>query len=158
MIAESTPFGGIDLNTTDTEAYNERDPWQRWFEKVVDLIETYDIDLWSYINCDWESQPMWHNVGFGDTRLSSNEEVLKMWHDLIINGNGTQKFLMAGTLRECGEQKTIVKKSGFIDIEVGFGLPLAFLCATLAVLIKMYSSSHRRHRGNTSEQIPLVPT
>jgi hypothetical protein len=158
MIAESTPFGGIDLNTTDTEAYNESDPWQRWFGKVVDLIETYDIDLWSYINCDWESQPMWHNVGFGDTRLSSNEKVMRMWHDLIINGNGTQKFLMAGTLRECGEQKTIVKKSGFIDIGVGYGLPLACLFAALAVLIKIASSPNRRHRGNASEQIPLVPT
>jgi hypothetical protein len=25
----------------------------------------YDIAMWWYINCDWESQPMWHNIEFG---------------------------------------------------------------------------------------------
>ena len=45
MIAESTPFGGINLNTTDTVAYGENDPWDRWFGKVIDLIERYDVSL-----------------------------------------------------------------------------------------------------------------
>jgi hypothetical protein len=43
MIAESTPFGGINLNSTDSVNYGEIDPWERWFGKVIDLIERYDV-------------------------------------------------------------------------------------------------------------------
>jgi len=157
MIAESTPFGGINLNTTDTVAYGENDPWDRWFGKVIDLIERYDIDLFSYINCNWESQPMWHNVGFGDTRLSSNKEVLSKWHDLVINGKGSQRFLMAGTLNECAKPEVTAKKSRFADTEVGFVALLACLFVASVMLIKMCTASnHRRHQATASEQTPLV--
>lgn len=87
MIAESTPFGGIVS-------------WQDWFEPILQLIDEYDISMWSYINCNWEVQPMWHNVGFGDTRLAINDDVMQHWHDEVIQGD---RFLGAGSLNEyCG--------------------------------------------------------
>ena len=59
--------------------------------------------MWSYINCDWDSQPMWHNVGFGDTRVASNSIVLENWLRLVTTRKyGNRKFLMAGSLETCG--------------------------------------------------------
>lgn len=37
---------------------------------------------------------MWRNIGFGDTRLSSNSHVMKKWQHYIIESKGKQKFLM----------------------------------------------------------------
>lgn len=78
MISESTPYGGI--NHLD-------DPWSQWFQPVLDLIgnNTNNIGMWSYINCDWESQPMWVNVGFGDSRLTTNRTILKLWQENVLN-------------------------------------------------------------------------
>ena len=76
MIAESTPFRGIDVLD---------DPWNDWFVPILNLIETHDIALWSYINCDWESQPLWHNVGFGNTRLAENRTILKLWFENVYS-------------------------------------------------------------------------
>jgi Glycosyl hydrolase family 26 len=45
MIAESTPFGGIPTRV---------DPWEAWFQPVLNLIHEHGIGMWSYINCDWE--------------------------------------------------------------------------------------------------------
>lgn len=108
MIAESTPFGGIDMNSPETEKYSETDPWERWFAKVIDLIEKYDISMWSYINCDWDSQPMWRGVGFGETRISFDEKVLSKWHDIMFakqsedsSSGSSSRFLMAGSLEHC---------------------------------------------------------
>ena len=78
--------------------FDDTDPWERWFGRVISLIETYDIDMWSYINCDWDSQPMWKGVGFGDTRLSINSNVMKKWHHYVIEGRGNQTFLMGDAL------------------------------------------------------------
>ena len=76
MIAESTPFGGID---------SLPDPWSSWFEPVLRVIEDYDIGMFSYISCDWESQPMWQGVGFGDSRLATNETVMRLWRYLVVH-------------------------------------------------------------------------
>lgn len=90
MIAESTPFGGI-FNTT----------WQDWFAPVFQLIERYDIDMWSYINCNWNAQPMWHGIGFGDTRLSISDDVMQQWNEQILE---SPRFLGAGSLSKyCAE-------------------------------------------------------
>jgi len=100
MIAESTPFGGINLNSSNAQTHNVTDMWNAWFQNVIDLIEKYDISMWCYINCNWDSQPMWHNVGFGDTRLSINADIMRKWRDVVLNGKN-QKFLMAGSLQNC---------------------------------------------------------
>jgi hypothetical protein len=91
MIAESTPFGGITS-------------WKDWFQPTLDLIEDYDISMWSYINCNWNDQPMWHNVGFGETRLSTNKDVMQQWHKHVIEGN---RFLGADSLLNCGTAQVL---------------------------------------------------
>lgn len=76
MIAESTPYGGIpDLD----------DPWRDWFAPVLQLIDDYDIAMWSYINCDWPSQPMWRYAGFGDTRISVNHTIMQKWRSMVVD-------------------------------------------------------------------------
>jgi hypothetical protein len=94
MIAESTPFGGMlwdgnnfgaecsDLHMSDEPVPNNI--WDLWFAPVLDLIEKRDIQMWSYINCDWDSQPMWHHVGFGDTRLSTLDYVMTNWREQVL--------------------------------------------------------------------------
>ena len=85
MIAESTPFGGI---TND---------WSHWFQPTMDLINDYDIGMWSYINCDWDSQPMWHNVGFGESRLSTSQTIMEHWNEAVLQPSN-RTFLLAGSL------------------------------------------------------------
>lgn len=75
MIGESTPFGGIP---------NLRDPWNDWFEPVLELIEEYDVQMWCYIHCNWDAQPMWRDVGFGNTLLSVNETVQQSWNERVL--------------------------------------------------------------------------
>ena len=110
MIAESTPFGGIELKqATATAKMNiTSDPWDRWYGKVIDIIEQYDVAMWCYINCDWESQPQWHNIGFGETRLASNKEVMTKWHEQIMSGKSNRTFLHLGALDDCGNQHNAV--------------------------------------------------
>jgi len=103
MIAESTPFGGIvDFHTNseidDAHLSLLNDPWKRWFEPVLEFIEKYDIDMFCYINCDWDSQPMWSGVGFGDTRISSNATVMKKWKQQVLDN---PRFLGGGSLTRC---------------------------------------------------------
>ncbi len=98
MIAESTPYGGI--NVTDSRIAREYIPddgtdcniWNLWFQKTIDLIDEYDISMWSYINCDWDSQPMWRDIGFGDSRLSSSDVVMKHWWDQVLSND--TRFLL----------------------------------------------------------------
>lgn len=91
MIAESAPFGGIipDQNLKKKmEEYNMSymDPWETWFEKIIrDVIVRYDVGLWSYINCDWDALSMWRGVGFGDTRISSSEQVMMKWKSKVLD-------------------------------------------------------------------------
>jgi hypothetical protein len=94
MIAESTPFGGMNGqapittsggSTNSNISWTENDVWELWYQPTLDLIEDYDIGMWSYINCDWDSQPMWDGVGFGDTRLSSSRDVMERWQNQVWN-------------------------------------------------------------------------
>jgi hypothetical protein len=106
MIAESTPFGGINMHNKQTRKYDLTDPWQRWFVPVLDLIDRYDIAMWSYINCDWDVQRMWRSAGFGDTRLSTNQYVQNQWRENVLHGL-TRPFLHSGTLVDCSSRAGI---------------------------------------------------
>ena len=105
MIAESTPFGGMDVAESDVarqyikDDANKDDVWNMWFQKTIDLIEEFDISMWSYINCDWGSQPMWHGVGFGDTRISSSKVVMKRWWEQVLSNDS--RFLVR--IEDCNE-------------------------------------------------------
>jgi hypothetical protein len=76
MIAESAPFGGFAALS---------DPWNDWFVPVLEWIDQYDIGMWSYIHCNWDALPMWHGVGFGDSRLSTNATVWRLWRQHVLH-------------------------------------------------------------------------
>ena len=87
MIAESAPFGGMYLEDAKgiELRYDHVGIWNLWFQPVLQLIQEYDIAMWSYINCDWNSQPFWKGVGFGDTRLSSSKDVMDQWAKQVLS-------------------------------------------------------------------------
>jgi hypothetical protein len=39
----------------------------------------------SYINCFWESQPMWAGRNWGDTRIQAHSCIHYRWHALMDN-------------------------------------------------------------------------
>lgn len=110
MIAESTPFGGIDSLV---------DPWNDWYQPCLDLIDAYDISMWSYINCAWDTQPMWRYVGFGDTRLSTNATVMNEWNRKVLQN---PRFLLAGSV--CQTESSSHETTGLLLL---FDSKLAFL-------------------------------
>ena len=107
MIAESTPFGGIQLQKSSTKNIPSsnlfiEDPWDRWYRPVLSLIEQYDIGMWSYIDCDWNSLPMWKDVGFGDSRIASDPLIMKHWQDVIFQeGSMGRQFMQMNTMDLC---------------------------------------------------------
>jgi hypothetical protein len=129
MIAESSPFGGINGDDLDdvygylpryqtykSELIEQRrkdvlhdddthitfDTWTLWFQPVLELIQSYDIAMWSYINCDWDSQPMWHDIGFGDTRLSSSPHIKMKWIDHVLHHFRRRDGLEESAVRAAG--------------------------------------------------------
>src|SRR5882724_2931219 len=72
MIAESTPYGGI----TDAR-------WADWFAPCLELIRRHHIQMWCYINTDWEAQPMFAGQGWGDSRIQQNAFVMSRWLSTI---------------------------------------------------------------------------
>mmetsp|Transcript_17821 Transcript_17821/g.21297 ORF Transcript_17821/g.21297 Transcript_17821/m.21297 type:complete len:402 (+) Transcript_17821:707-1912(+) len=157
MIAESTPFGGINLNTSETRAFNRTNSWDRWYGEVLMLIEKYDISMWCYINCDWDSQPMWRNIGFGDTRLSSNQEVMEKWDQYIINSAGEQHFLMSGSLDYSGDHSHTIKNWMVSDAKtLGYVSLLLALLTGLVICCRKYSCN-RHYNTIADETKHLVP-
>lgn len=174
IIAESTPFGGIELKqaSNDTKLYltdneYEHDAWGRWFGKVIDIINKYDVSMWCYINCDWEQQPMWHNVGFGQTLLSSNEHVMSNWYEKITNnGVANREFLFAGSLESCGANTGIhnMNTSAQSTSEnSGFGLShfysfilVPFLVASGAFFVPYFILGGKSKKANERERKPLL--
>jgi len=72
MIAESTPFGlGV---TEDPDTI-----WDRWFRNVRRFVRQNDVQLWCYVNCYWDLQPMWRGEGWGDTRIQDYPALKAKW-------------------------------------------------------------------------------
>ena len=75
IIAESTPQGTF-LDKCEGEK-----AWGGWYDRYFKHIEA-NLDVIraiSYINCNWDAQPMWHNHNWGNSRLEVNEVVRKKW-------------------------------------------------------------------------------
>lgn len=112
MIAESTPFGGIHNNShvpasmkrdEDASSSSSINPiWDAWFEPTLQLIRDYDIAMWSYINCNWDVQPFWKGIGFGDTRLSIDRTLMDRWHDHVVS---SRRFVRATDDKLCGNTR-----------------------------------------------------
>ncbi len=62
--------------------------WSAWYGPFLEHIRTNNdvIKAVSYINCDWESQSMWKGQGWGDSRIQANEELSRMWRDILKDG------------------------------------------------------------------------
>ena len=73
FVAEITPRGYF-LKEEDGDSL-----WNGWFTTFFEHIEKYasSIKAISYINCNWDIQPMWDD--WGDTRLQINPIILKHW-------------------------------------------------------------------------------
>ena len=124
--------------------------------------------MWSYINCDWDSQPMWHNVGFGDTRLSSNHHVMEMWQHYIIESRGNQTFLLGNSL-SCGSSPTHIPTGRLKNISPMFHGDVAFhqifhvsvfvlFSYTFAFMVrKIYISfQNNPNQGTPMERSPIM--
>ena len=74
VVAESTPFGGYD---------------ERWIRTVRDWIRRNDdiVDVWCYIDCDWDGFAQWRGVGFGDTRIWENGGA-ELWEEVVEEAGG----------------------------------------------------------------------
>ncbi len=75
MIAEGTPQG--------TGVHRGKLSWAAWYHLVFRLMAQHDIKAISYINSQWETQPMWAGQGWGDARIEANEYIKGKWLDEI---------------------------------------------------------------------------
>lgn len=174
MIAESTPFGGMYLednpNIASLGSGDEAENiWDLWFQPVLDLIDEYDIGMWSYINCDWNSQPMWKGIGFGDTRLSISQTVMTRWRTHVLSEQSrfvnrlscssvppsTATFRPSplswlGTMVE--QHNPYTSSDDGMDMErlanIGALLPLALAAIGLLALLKKLHHRHTQPRHN----------
>lgn len=148
MIAESTPFGGMqvtppsDLNITLQES--DGDVWDLWFQPTLDLIEKYDISMWSYINCDWDSQKMWNGVGFGDTRISSNAKVMQKWQEKVLGRHSRFISELSCSCNHVPSASSMLHPKAFLSsghslVTSSFVMPvLVWVLAGIAILSIVY--------------------
>lgn len=71
MIGEATPHG---IGTGDGKG-----SWKKWFIPFFKFINRQKVTAVSYINTNWEDQPMWQGQGWGDARIQADEYVKQKW-------------------------------------------------------------------------------
>jgi len=78
FIAESTPRGH-QLDQSSQQI------WEEWFRRYFRHIEENKdvIKGISYINADWDAQPMWKGRGWGNTRIQDNEYLASRWSETM---------------------------------------------------------------------------
>ncbi|WP_158968382.1 glycosyl hydrolase [Paraglaciecola sp. L3A3] len=78
FIAETAPRGAMldQLTEIESEAL-----WNSYFSRLFKHIEQNGdvIKALSYINTDWDSQPLWAGQGWGNSRLQSNITIKNKW-------------------------------------------------------------------------------
>jgi len=75
MIAESTPAGCV-----STQAKRE------WFKHFFDFINEEGIKVVCYINCNWDTYPIFTSMNWGDSQVQDDQEILLRWRKQIKNG------------------------------------------------------------------------
>ncbi len=68
MIAETTPAG----------VFTQRGKME-YLESLFRLVQREHVQFVSYINCDWDSFPMFKNDHWGDSRIQYNAEIKSYW-------------------------------------------------------------------------------
>lgn len=55
--------------------------WQNWYAPFFQFVHDNNdvVRAVAYINADWDSQPMWSDGNWGDTRLQANADIQKLW-------------------------------------------------------------------------------
>lgn len=80
FIAEATP-------KKDNLNGNAELIWKAWYEPFLKhLNKNKDvIGAISYINCNWNVQPMWFGQGWGDSRIQVSEYITQKWQEEFLN-------------------------------------------------------------------------
>ncbi len=75
MIAEATPKG-FEIEYGDGEEI-----WEKWFAPFFRYVKLNSdvIKAVSYINVNWQLQPMWKNNGWGDSRVFAHPFIYGRW-------------------------------------------------------------------------------
>ena len=75
FIAESAPRGYFLTHDEGSQV------WKDWYEPYFAHIEKHldVIRAVSYINCNWDVQPMWKGQNWGDTRLQGSGYLREKW-------------------------------------------------------------------------------
>lgn len=84
MIAEATPFG--------IGARQGSISWDTWFSHFFQYARDWNVKTLCYIDCNWESLPLFLNQGWGDARVQQDEFVKAKWLEEI----GKPAYLNAG--------------------------------------------------------------
>eukprot|EP01038_Epipyxis_sp_PR26KG_P013070 gene13070-17519_t len=156
IIAESTPFGGIidddSLSTSEFTALNSTyknlinragykgSTWKRWFLPVIYFIQRHDVRMWSYINCNWDAQPMWvknHAPGiyWGDSRIEVHKSLQQNWMRDVLLPNNFRKFITSSNYSQkeiCTSPSNSNTGSKVSNQDAGY--QYALILAILAVL------------------------
>ena len=53
--------------------------WKMWYKRFFAFIEANDVKAVSYINSNWEAQPMWKGQNWGDARVQANPFIKSQW-------------------------------------------------------------------------------
>ncbi len=75
MIAEAAPMKQFEVPLG-------QESWDKWFTKLFEYIEKYDVKALSYINQKW-SWYGWQDHQWGDSRVWNNEVVNKKWFEEV---------------------------------------------------------------------------
>ncbi|MFC1566951.1 glycosyl hydrolase [bacterium] len=78
MIAEAAPKG--------YRIKQDDDVWDKWFKPFFEFIYANDIKFVSYINTNWDKDPMWQGQNWGDSRVQTNHLVKQKWINEMLNG------------------------------------------------------------------------
>ena len=114
IICESTPIGGL-IDEAHSDRINESNftgsSWSKWFLPVLSLIQRRDIRLWSYINCDWDSQFMYRYGSWGDTRLQKFRGISKRWQVEVLESDRFAWYAGSNPAVTCDEAEHQKRKS-----------------------------------------------
>jgi len=69
--------------------------WTGWYDPAFEFIQAYDVQAFSYINCNWDAPERWlfNGRGWGDARVQSDPDVQALWLHKMTNS----AFLHAST-------------------------------------------------------------
>jgi hypothetical protein len=96
MIAESAPAG---LSYTNAK--------KEWFKHYFDFIKNDDVKVVCYINCDWDSYPLFQPMHWRDSRIEKDPEIKKMWIKEMRNGYMQYSIDLIRKLKEGNSRRSI---------------------------------------------------